>query len=68
LAELNDEHFAILRERMAEAIDIEFALASKETGRARPTPALREALMAVPAICSCRPSLPSTPMKTVRSR
>ena len=48
LAELNDEHFAILRRHMAEVIEIEFALASEETGRARPAPALREALMAVP--------------------
>ncbi len=45
---MTEEHLAVLRRHMVEVVDMHFDLASEETGKAAPGPALREALLEVP--------------------
>jgi protein-L-isoaspartate(D-aspartate) O-methyltransferase len=45
---MTEQHLAILRRHMVEVVDMHFDLAEDEIGRSRLSPALREALLAVP--------------------
>ena len=45
---MTEQHLAILRRHMVEVVDMHFDLAEEEIGRSRLSPALRDALLAVP--------------------